>query len=545
LHCWRPQSLSLIPLLVGLVLGLDLLWALVSGPTDTLAFGLVDEPAHVATCAAALAALSSVLKRRPAAGFFIAALVASVAIDLDHLPQYLGWGGLTAGTSRPYGHSAVVVAAVLSAVLVSRPRWRPMLLGVAFGICAHLFRDVATGPGVPLGLPFSTSSMRVPYALYAGGLAGLAGIATIGVVVSSMRPTRPSRLGQRALATTRAGCIVLTVVAIGTAVATLTLSANAGASPTRQSRPVGHKKNHSHTGRSARVAMGIYVPNADHNPAELDEYANAVGRQPAIIQLYHDWSEPTFDASSLAAIAGREAIPLITWEPWDGWKLGVSLWDIANGSYDGYIAESARQAAAWGGPIFLRFAHEMNGNWYPWGAGNGANTPVAYKMAWKHVVEIFRREGATNVRWVWTPYVDGGHLPFRRFYPGDKWVDWVGLDGFNWGRPFMSFAKIFDTSYRTMVRMTSKPLMIAETGSAEGAGVSKARWIRRALRRALPRLSHIRALVWWSGQHPDGTDLRIDTSPSALAALGYALQAPRYRPGSKFLLALPYWLKGR
>lgn len=286
---------------------------------------------------------------------------------------------------------------------------------------------------------------------------------------------------------------------------------------------------------ASRVAVGVYIPGADRDPALLDRYANEVGRQAAIVHAYRDWFTQPFEAAALSALSSRGGIPLITWEPWVQQSEGVSLWEIASGSHDAYIVDAARAAAAWGGPLFVRFAHEMNGDWYPWARGNNGNTAAAYRAAWRHIVRIFRWVGATNVRWVWTPYVDSGTLPFKRFYPGDRWVDWAGFDGFNWGSSFVSFAKIFARSYRAMAKLTSKPLMIAETGSIEYGG-DKAVWVRRALRRALPRFRQVHALLWWSDVHPKGADCRIDTSIAAVSALGQALRAPRFGVGQELLL---------
>jgi mannan endo-1,4-beta-mannosidase len=295
----------------------------------------------------------------------------------------------------------------------------------------------------------------------------------------------------------------------------------------------------------ARDATGVYLPNAEWNPSVIDQYASSVGREPAIVSIYSGWSTPLLRLPALEAISARGAIPMITWEPWRNWSEGVSLQSIASGAEDAYIAAVAREAVAWGGPIFLRFAHEMNGGWYPWGRVPG-NTPAAYRAAWRHVVGVFRQEGARNVRWVWTPYVEGEHQrPFRRYYPGDKWVDWAGMDGFNWGSKFVSFAKLFQRTYTTMVRMTRKPLIVAETGSVEYGG-SKPEWIRRALDRALPRYTHIRALVWWDGVLvAKGADVRLDTSPESFAAWSDALQAPRLDAEREFLLARPAWLRKR
>jgi membrane-bound metal-dependent hydrolase YbcI (DUF457 family) len=494
--------------LAGIVVSLDLLWSLLGASTGTLAYGLVDEPAHLATCAIALIAVAAIGGTRPPGRFVAAALLASVAIDVDHLPGYLGWHGLIGSLPRPYPHGLLFVAVLLGiAAVARRGDARQISLGVAFGVSAHLLRDLATGPGVPLFWPASTAVVAIPYVFFALGLAL--------VVLAIAAPRRTPLVARFGLTA------VLTAVAVGASIAT-----PARAAP-------------------ARDAIGVYIPGSDWNPSLIDRYAGTVGRQPAIVSIYRDWSAQPFEAPVLGAISARGAVPMVTWEPWRNWSQAISLQAIAAGGEDAYVAASARAAAAWGGPIFLRFAHEMNGSWYPWGRVGG-NTPAAYRAAWRHVVGVFRQEGAGNVRWIWTPYVEGDRQrPFRRYYPGDKWVDWAGVDGFNWGTKFVSFAKLFQRSYTTLVRMTKKPLIVAETGSVEYGG-SKPAWIGRALNRALPRYKHIRALVWWDGVHmTKGTDVRLDTSPESLAAWSQALQAPRLEEGRDFLLTRPAWLGKR
>jgi membrane-bound metal-dependent hydrolase YbcI (DUF457 family) len=519
----RSQPASLAVALTGVVLGLDLAWGLLGVSSGSLAFGLVDEPAHLATAALVLLALSAAGGRLPSA-FVGAALLASVAIDLDHLPGYLGWDVIAGSASRPYSHGFVAVLAVFGLSFLARGRYRLILLGVSFGIAAHLLRDSATGPGIAPAWPLEEGVLSIPYAAYVAVLA----LALLAVFVR--KPAREGGRGGRVTPTptpTSAALAAVVAVALG-----LLCSPAEGDAA---------KRPHS----SAKVGVGVYAPGFEQDPAALDAYVNAAGRAPTIIHLYRTWAQQPFESGALDAVRAWGAMPLVTWEPWGEFEgAGISLWDIASGARDAYIAEAARQAAAWGAPLFVRFAHEMNGSWYPWGAWVNGNTPVAFKAAWRRIVSIFRAEGATNVRWVWCPYVHLAKLPFRRYYPGDKWVDWAGFDGFNWGNPFTSFRTIFDKSYREMVRLTSKPLMIAETGSIE-AGGSKATWIRRAMKRALPRYTHVRALVWFSDVHPNGADWRIDTSPSALRALGAALRAPRYRQRREFLLARPSWLRRR
>lgn len=502
----RRADLKSAAVLAGIVVSLDLLWSLVGGSTGRLAYGLVDEPAHLATCALALIAVAAIGGARPPGRFVAAALLASVAIDVDHLPGYLGWHGLIGSLPRPYPHGLLFVAVLLGiAAVARRGDVRQISLGVAFGVSAHLLRDLATGPGVPLFWPASTAVVAIPYVFFALGLAL--------VVLAIAAPRRTPLVARFGLTA------ALAAVAAGASLAT----------PARAGPP--------------HDAIGVYIPGSDWNPSLLDSYTRAVGRQPAIVSVYRDWSAQPFETPVLSAISSRGAIPMVTWEPWRDWSAGISLQSIAAGAEDAYIAAAASRAAAWGGPIFLRFAHEMNGAWYPWGA-EALAAPAVYRAAWRHVVEVFRQQGAGNVRWVWTPYVEGDRQrPFRRYYPGDRWVDWAGLDGFNWGAKFVSFAKLFQRSYMTLVRMTKKPLIVAETGSVEYGG-SKPVWIQRALGRALPRYKHIRALIWWDGVHMSkGTDVRLDTSDASFAAWSQALQAPRLLEGPDFLLARPGWLK--
>jgi hypothetical protein len=299
---------------------------------------------------------------------------------------------------------------------------------------------------------------------------------------------------------------------------------------------------------AARVSVGAYIPGTTGDPSLIDWYGNQVGNSAVIVASYKDWRRAPFDSGELDAVWNRGAVPMVTWEPWS-WSNTSQYFPlqlIARGAYDDYIGDSARAAATWGRPILVRFAHEMNGGWYPWGSGVNRNTVRDYKAAWRHVVSAFRAEGANNVRWVWTPYVNqGGGLPFKRFYPGNRWVDWVGLDGFNWavGGKWLSFRRIFTRSYRALVRMTSRPIVIAETGSQERGG-SKAAWVTNALRRAIPRLTHIRAIVWWSVKDPRG-DLRVDSSSAALDALRAALSATKYQSNRGLFLGTPPRLRAR
>jgi hypothetical protein len=279
------------------------------------------------------------------------------------------------------------------------------------------------------------------------------------------------------------------------------------------------------------VGIGAYVSGADQSPSLIDDFSRQIGHPTSMLLSYKDWDQAPFVYDQLDGIWNHGAVPVITWEPW-----GRPLGGIARGDYDGYIWDAARAAADWNRPLMVRFAQEMNGDWFPWGGH-----PRAFKEAWRHVVRIFRACGADNVRWVWNPYVNsrGGHLPFTGYYPGAKWVDWVGLDVINWGspHPWRTFRQIVGNSYRQLISISSKPVIIAEVGSGESGG-SKRRWLSTMLRRNVPRMGHVRAMVFWSASDPRG-DLRVDSSPGALEAVRNALSSPLYGLPRRSLLRIP------
>jgi membrane-bound metal-dependent hydrolase YbcI (DUF457 family) len=509
-----PAAGPLALALLLFVFVLDLAWSLIASSTAPAEFGAVDEPAHLTACMLFLLAVLALVRfRRPSLSFVAAALVASVAIDLDHIPGMLGWHGLSGDLPRPYTHSLITPVALIVVGQIARGRIRPIAFGAAFGVCAHLVRDLCTGPGLSILWPLSSTTVKLPYLVFAVGLV----LTTAAIIAPTLRGRSSSgRLEKRRQAPPISRLLPGVLAATISVVLTL--------SPARAA--------------AESIAVGAYVPGADRNPSLIDSFARQVGRPPVVISSYKRWRLRPFVRTDLQAISRREAVPLITWEPWTLAGRGFSLRAIAGGRYDSYARQAAKQAAAWKRPILLRFAQEMNGDWFPWGT-NG-NTPHIYKAAWRHLVRIFRSAGADNVEWVWTPNVDGGdQYPFGGFFPGNRWVDWVGLDGFNWARrgEWQSFTELFGSSYETLARITSRPMLIAETGSSQSGG-DKAAWVSSALRQELPRFSRIRAVVWFSDPVA-GVDFRVNSSPTSRQAFRSAISSPRYGLTRSALLSTP------
>ncbi|HLL60316.1 MAG TPA: glycosyltransferase family 2 protein, partial [Candidatus Nitrosocosmicus sp.] len=206
---------------------------------------------------------------------------------------------------------------------------------------------------------------------------------------------------------------------------------------TRPARPAAHEILVPSTG----VYYGYYNPYLNTHPSN-PTIKMIAHEKPSLTMFYQDWgkSNSNFDGYFLNTLYNKNIVPIITWEPWDSndpedKNKMYSPQRIINGDYDTFIRSWARSAAAYNKPFFLRFAHEMNGNWYPWG-GVEENTPEDYILMWRHVHTIFEEEKANNVIWVWSPnHIDihGESNSALKYYPGSLYVDWVGFSAFNWG----------------------------------------------------------------------------------------------------------------
>ncbi len=135
--------------------------------------GALDETAHFLTMLLILWALGPRFCRPH---ILVPALIASVAIDADHIPGYLGADWLTAGTPRPYTHSLLTVAVIAIAALVWRRR-RVVLLAVGLGLIVHFWRDLSeSGSGVALLWPWSDHAFTLPHSIYLLAMAAIVGV---------------------------------------------------------------------------------------------------------------------------------------------------------------------------------------------------------------------------------------------------------------------------------------------------------------------------------------------------------------------------------
>ncbi|HEX2049072.1 MAG TPA: glycosyl hydrolase, partial [Actinomycetota bacterium] len=261
------------------------------------------------------------------------------------------------------------------------------------------------------------------------------------------------------------------------------------------------------------------------------DFEASIGRTLDIDQHYYSWTI-TFPSGLEQADLSAGRIPLVTWEPW-----GTTLDAINSGTFDTMIRARARGLRDLRAPVFLRWAHEMNSNWYPWSgyANNDAGTtngPAKYVAAYRRVHDLFAAEGATNVVWVWSPNFE--NVPssswnaWSNYYPGDAYVDWVGPDGYNWGTTkswssWRSFKSIFSPIYSAYAGR--KPIMLAEVASQE-AGGNKGLWIDDMSLQLQTAMPAIKAVVWF--HRPTGWP--ADTSVGSFAAFRTMATLPYFNP---------------
>ena len=245
-----------------------------------------------------------------------------------------------------------------------------------------------------------------------------------------------------------------------------------------------------------------------------------------------------FQSGVMDRIRDRGAIPFFSWgsqaTPASLNQPDFQLSDVIAGRHDAYIRRFAEEARDWGHPFFLRFNWEMNGNWFAWMEGVNGNQPGESVAAWRHVHDIFTQVGATNATWVWCPNIDpfGKLRDLASLYPGDEYVDWTGLDGYNWGTNparndrWLSFDELYSSTYEYIAQTLApgKPMAIAEIGSSEHGG-SKAAWIEDALSSVAADYPQVRALLWFE-KFDDGMDWPIETSSAATGAFASGIQSP-------------------
>ena len=294
--------------------------------------------------------------------------------------------------------------------------------------------------------------------------------------------------------------------------------------------------------------FGVSTPQAPYDWKDFQIFSAAAQKLPSMVEFFQGWDQE-FPAGPVTESWRRAALPVISWEPRptvqplgpdsnNTVEPGYKLSTIIDGSHDAYIDKYALAVRALGLPVAIRFAHEMNGNWFPWSEERNGNVRGDYVAAWRHVHDRFTAVGATNAIWIWSPNVITARPAVRLapLYPGDEYVDWMGMVGYYRRVYFDDKGKpkdpTFDNTYSgtlAELRATAvKPVVITELGATEVGG-NKPAWIR-SLFQGLVDNPDIIGFVWFN-HSVNGNDWRIESSGAAATEFAGGVADDRYRAG--------------
>lgn len=284
-------------------------------------------------------------------------------------------------------------------------------------------------------------------------------------------------------------------------------------------------------------------------PERLAAVAGSTGITPSLVVFFTQWPREgdrpaEFPRESLDAIRELGAVPCLTWEPMylrEGREVAVSGEAILAGEYDRYLASFAAEARRWGKPLLVRFGHEMNLDRYHWGTAKedyGPASPELYRKMFRYVVSAAREAGTDNLIWVFSPNAESVPAPDgdsgaawnrpRNYYPGDGYVDVLGMDGYNWGTTrtlerdgwessWQSFGEIFAPLRDELAELApGKPIIVFETASVTEGG-DKTRWIRDALETA--GSWGLAGLVWFQADKEFDWRIQQGADPGYLPAV--------------------------
>jgi hypothetical protein len=277
------------------------------------------------------------------------------------------------------------------------------------------------------------------------------------------------------------------------------------------------------------ISWGAYI---GYNNSDLATFETLIGTPLSIRAVFIGWGHnddfPTYLTGSLQN-SGKTL--LLFWEPSNGDPgiINQSAYNydsIINGNWDNYIVSFATAIKNYGAPVILVPFEEMNGDWYPWSGTNNNNSPEKHIAAWRHVHDLFAQVGVSNVKFGWAPnntsWPNTIANDLTAYYPGNAYVDYVGLDGFNFNTPWLSFNDIFNDAL-IKISQYNKPIYIFSFASAEAndGGVAKASWITDALTVQIPA-HNIAGWIWFNENKEQ--NWLVDSSTTALAAFKQAVQ---------------------
>lgn len=264
-------------------------------------------------------------------------------------------------------------------------------------------------------------------------------------------------------------------------------------------------------GDASKLQWGIFENNAPIDFTELNKIEKNLDFRFPILLYYTGFMENEAAHPRVAtalANAGREGrlveltLQTAVQSPWKG----NMVYDVLDGRYDVFLKNYAKAVADSEYPVLFRLGNEMNGDWCVYSAYHTAKDTEIFKEFYKYVYEVFENAGADNVIWVWNP--NGKSFPDFKwnhelcYYPGDDFVDVIGMTSYNTGtyyegETWIEFDDMYDELYARCVELYEKPLMITEFSSSSVGG-DKVAWVENMFQH-MKKYDKIKVAIWWDG----------------------------------------------
>ncbi len=235
--------------------------------------------------------------------------------------------------------------------------------------------------------------------------------------------------------------------------------------------------------REGQTLLGMTLPKVREKRLERVDEWTGVPNATVVTFANLGWSAGGIDqyvADVLDTIWAHGAVPHVVWQPYLATASetpGSIPADIAAGAHDDLVERWATRLSNWlqtpaGLPdrrLYLNFAPEMNGDWVPWGGADGESTAVDFAAMWRHVYDRVMATGldGSHVRWVWTANnASRDDEPIDAYYPGDDYVDWLGVHGYNWDEwgGWSTPEDIFSWMLGEVRSVADKPVTFSECG---------------------------------------------------------------------------------
>jgi len=258
------------------------------------------------------------------------------------------------------------------------------------------------------------------------------------------------------------------------------------------------------------LQWGLFEPKAPEDFTQMTYLETAMEYQFPILLNYSNfenkYKHPNLETRLQNAYKNNKTLELTLQTSWQNAEEGNMVYDVLNGEYDEFLTNYAKTVSEFDHPVLFRLGNEMNGDWCPYAGYNTSKDTMIFKEFYRYVHGFFEEAEADNVIWIWNP--NGKSFPDFEwndevmYYPGDEYVDIVGLTAYNTGtyypdEKWITFRELYDPVYAKAAALYNQPLMITEFASSSVGG-DKNQWIRDMFAH-IDSYPRIKIAIWWDG----------------------------------------------